>query len=134
MQTASATFSLPSQFFFELPPRARYGTDPQSDSVPGFTSVSPAVGKVPCSAWMLSKYLLNQLNSPGANSGRRWRTQPAGLDPSPCASSRLGCLPIDPTLGCQMGSMGRVYMDGVGRRQQAEEVLSSGNHSSGKGI
>lgn len=55
VMTASAT-STPQQFLFEPLPRAKYGTDPQSDSVTGFIG-SPAIGNEPDSAWVLSKYL-----------------------------------------------------------------------------
>lgn len=55
VMTASAT-STPQQFLFEPLPRAKYGTDPQSDSVTGFIG-SPAIGNEPNSAWVLSKYL-----------------------------------------------------------------------------
>lgn len=91
----------------------------------------PAIGKVPGPGWALSKYLMSQLNSPRATSGRRLRTQTAGLDLSPC--------PYWPWLslrrasgGCQTGALGRVCMV----RQWAEGealVLRPGSHSPRKG-
>ena len=129
---------LPSQLLFEPLPRAKYATDPQSDSVTRFIG-SPAIGKVPDSAWVLSKYLLNQLNSPGANSGRRRRTQPAELDPSPFLWASLS--PQDPTLGGHTGSMKRVYMGWAeGCRQKgnlwfsAQEAIPQGRKSEGREI
>lgn len=103
-----------------------------SQTVTGFIGC-PATGQVPGSAWVLSKYLWNQLKSPGTSSGRRWRT--AELDPSHCPSSGPGCLPRDPMLGCQTGSMGRVYMgwaEGGGHKetfglQPREPFLKEGN-------
>lgn len=84
---------LPTQLLLEPQPRAGYGADRQPDLVPGFTSGSPAIDKQPAPAQLLSKYLLNQLNTPEASSSRRLRTQPAGLDPRPCCSLWAGLCP-----------------------------------------
>ena len=99
------------------------------------------VSKVPGPAWELGKYLLNQLNFPGASSGRRRRSWSPGLDPSPCASPGPGCLPINPMAGCRLAPLGRASMgwaDGGGQRgklwSSAQFAIPQGREYEGREV